>query len=461
MTILPVIMAGGSGSRLWPLSRLDCPKQFLALFNKDSLLQNTVSRLQGLNTLSPLIICNEQHRFFVSSQLAEKGFSHSGILLEPVGRNTAPAVTLASLYAIARHQDLILLVLSADHSIRNISAFQQAIRQGMEMVQKNKLVTFGVMPTQAHTGYGYIKKGKRFSPHAFEIAQFVEKPDEVTASAYLQSGEYLWNSGMFMFKASQFLQELDKYAPDILKQCQLALANMEQDLDFTRLNAEVFAQCRSESIDYAVMEHTQDAVVLPLDAHWSDVGSWQAIWEIGEKDLQGNVLQGDVVTLETENCLIRTDDKLVATIGVKDLVIVESKDATLVAPKHQSQQLTALLGLLKANQRQELQQHQSTYRPWGKSEKIAQGAGYQVRKVTLQPQGKIHPQRHQHRSEHWIIVQGTAMVQKGEEYVILKENQSTYIPAGVWHSIENKGKTVLEIIEVQIGECNENDIERQ
>lgn len=460
MKILPIIMAGGVGSRLWPLSRKDYPKQFLRLVNQDSLLQNTLTRLKGLDTLAPLIICNEEHRFFVASQLAEKGISPAGILLEPAGRNTAPALALASLYTKVHHQDPILLVLSADHSIQDLNAFHQAIRQGEALAKMDKLVTFGVIPTIPHTGYGYIKKGKPLSPTGFAVAQFVEKPNYIKATSYLQSGEYYWNSGIFMFKAHTFLQELAQYSPDILTTCQKAFAMPQQDGEFIRIDKDTFCQCPSESIDYAVMEHTKDAVVIPLSSPWSDVGSWQAMWEISPKDTQGNHLKGDVVAVESQNCLISAEEGLVATLGIKDLVVIATKDATLIAPKDRSQQLSLLLNHLKTQQHSAFEHHLTRYRPWGTSEALVAGEDYQVRKVIVKPKGKISLQRHKYRSEHWIVVAGVAHIQAGENSLALYPNQSTYIPAGIWHSVENNEERDLIFIEVQSGQCQEDDIER-
>ncbi len=455
--LIPVIMAGGSGSRLWPLSRLHYPKQFINLLGKDTLLQQTLQRLDGMGILPPYFICNEEHRFLVAEQLRSHNRKHSGILLEPVGRNTAPAIALSALSAIKNNQDPILLILAADHSVQDINAFQQTVLSGVSAANKGKLVTFGIVPNEPHTGYGYIKKGMSFDENGFLVDCFVEKPNLETAQGYLQSGQYLWNSGMFMFKASRYLQELEKFAPDILQCCKDSLDNSENDLDFTRIDKEIFASCRDESVDYAVMEHTDDAIVIPMDAGWSDVGAWTSIWDISKKDEDNNLLQGDTITINTTNSLIRGDNKLVATIGVKDLIIVDTKDAVMIADKNSVQDIKDVVNILKKEERSEYKQHREVYRPWGKHDHIADGEHYHVKKVTIKPNEKISLQAHYHRSEHWIVLSGTAVVHKNDKEFILTQNESTYIPAGSWHSIENRGKIPLEIIEVRSGDYLEED----
>ncbi|NWA04471.1 mannose-1-phosphate guanylyltransferase/mannose-6-phosphate isomerase [Pseudomonas gingeri] len=460
--LIPVIMAGGSGSRLWPLSRQLNPKQFLCLADAElSMLQATIKRLDGLDVALPRLICNEEHRFLAAEQLRRLGMENINILLEPIGRNTAPAVALAALQAAAEEQEPVLLVLAADHLIQDIETFQASIRQALPLALDGKLVTFGIVPTQPETGYGYIEKGESLDANGFEVARFVEKPDEKTARAYLDSGNYLWNSGMFMFRASRYLEELEKFRPDILASCRSALAVGAQDMHFTRVGVEAFTACPSESIDYAVMEKTADAVVVPLDAGWSDIGSWAALWEVGSKDAQGNVCHGDVLVEQTSNTFVHSQSRLVSTVGVDDLVIVETKDAVLVAHKSQVQNVKKIVDRLKSEGRCESLDHREVYRPWGVYDSIDKGSRYQVKRITVNPGAKLSLQMHHHRAEHWIVVSGTAKVTNGEKTYLVTENQSTYIPIGQVHTLENPGVIPLELIEVQSGSyLGEDDIVR-
>ena len=459
--ILPIIMAGGTGSRLWPLSRQLNPKQFLKLCGDSTLLQQTISRLDGLEASAPAIICNEDHRFMVAEQLRQLTVEDASILLEPVGRNTAPAIALAALNATQSGQDPVLLVLAADHYMADEAAFRQAVHAAAQFAEQNKLATFGIVPTHPETGYGYIQRGDSLTNSGFKVARFVEKPDLVTAQGYLAGGDYYWNSGMFMFKASAYLKELAEFRPDILDVCKKSLEAGQKDLDFIRLDAATFTQCPEDSIDYAVMEKTQEGVVVPLDAGWSDIGSWSALWQIGHRDEQGNVCKGDVLALGTHNSLIHAEHKLVATLGVDDLVVVETKDAVLVAHKNRVQDVKKIVEALKNDGRHEHMNHREVYRPWGIFDSIDNGKRYQVKRITVNPGAKLSVQLHHHRAEHWIVVSGTAMVTNGEDQFLVTENQSTYIPIGQVHCLENPGVIPLELIEVQSGSyLGEDDIVR-
>ncbi|MGB0834694.1 MAG: mannose-1-phosphate guanylyltransferase/mannose-6-phosphate isomerase [Psychrobium sp.] len=458
--ILPVIMAGGNGSRLWPLSRQLFPKQFLRLHGDDTMLQSTVSRLQDIEHQPPLIICNEEHRFVVAEQLRSAKLNHGQILLEPVGRNTAPAIALAAFNAVNQGQDPLLLVLAADHVIQNTDAFTQAVNQAAKLATQNKLVTFGITPTHPETGYGYIKAGEMENNSA-AVEQFVEKPDLATAQNYLHSGNYFWNSGMFMFKASIFLDELKQHRPDIYSACQSAMNNTSSDLDFIRIDKTAFELCPDDSIDYAVMEKTAQAMVVPMSADWSDIGSWSALWDIEEKDDNGNVCHGDVLNVDSRNSYINAQDKLVATVGLDNVVIVETKDAILVADKSKVQNVKNVVNELKAQGRSEVSEHREVYRPWGKYDSLDDGNRFKVKRITVKPGARLSTQMHHHRAEHWIVVTGTAKVIKDNEEVFLTENQSTYIPVGSVHSLENPGMVDLELIEVQSGGyLGEDDIVR-
>ena len=460
VSIFPAIMCGGSGTRLWPLSRALFPKQFLPLVNDTSMLQDTLLRLPK-NSCEPVFICNEEHRFLVAEQVRQLSQEQSTILLEPEGRNTAPAVALAAIHALEKDENAILLVLAADHVIQDTAAFHQAVEKASIAAQQGKLVTFGIVPTHAETGYGYIKKGGEQTSGTFDVAQFVEKPNTQVAESYLASGDYLWNSGMFLFKASRYLEELAKHRGDILENCQQAMTDVEHDLDFLRPNKAAFLASASESIDYAVMEKTDAAVVIPLDAGWSDVGSYSALWEVCPQDDDKNVLKGDVIAQQTTNSYIHSQNKLIATVGVDNLVIIDTPDAVLVANKDKVQEVKQIVEQLKKEQRPEAVLHREVYRPWGKYDSVDSGERFQVKRITVKPGAKLSVQMHHHRAEHWIIVSGTAKVTIDEKTVLLTENQSAYIPVGAVHALENPGKLPLEMIEVQSGSyLGEDDIVR-
>lgn len=461
--LLPIIMAGGTGSRLWPLSRELMPKQFLTLCGKSTMLQATLERLQDLTTELPIIICNEDHRFIAAEQLRQINKLQHNIILEPVGRNTAPAIALAALSAIRQGQDPLLLVLAADHVIQDNAAFLQAIDIATELAAANQLVTFGILPTTAETGYGYIRRGpaSAVSSVAFKVAEFVEKPSKDLAQQYLDSGEYYWNSGMFLFKASVYLAKLKEFRPAILAACEEAISKSEPDLDFIRVNKEAFSACPSESIDYAVMEKTTDAAVVPLDAGWSDVGSWSSLWDISAKDPHQNVLHGEVFQHNSIGNYVFAETGIVATVGLQNTVIIQTKDAVLVAHKDQVQDVKNIVQQLKNAGRTEHHIHREVYRPWGKYDSIDSGHRYQVKRITVKPNEKLSMQMHHHRAEHWIVVHGTAKVTINKQEQMLTENQSIYIPIGAVHSLENPGKIPLELIEVQSGAyLGEDDIVR-
>lgn len=461
--ITPIIMAGGTGSRLWPLSRELYPKQFLTVTGEQSMLQQTVARLSGLKHTAPVLICNEEHRFIAAEQMRIGGFAHSGIILEPVGRNTAPAIALAALQAVnnaAEGEEPILLVLAADHVIQNITAFESAVQNALPFAESNQLVTFGIVPTAPQTGYGYIRLGEQ-SGNAFTVSEFVEKPNLATAQEYLSSGNYYWNSGMFLFKASRYLEELAKFSPEILDVCKKSIAAPEQDLEFIRVNKAIFETCPDDSVDYAVMEKSKSVVVVPMDAGWSDVGSFSALWEVSAKDKNQNVIKGDVIAVDSSNNYIYAENKLVSTVGVDNLVIIETKDAILVANKDQVQNVKTIVEKLKGAGRTEHKIHREVYRPWGKYDSIDFGKRDQVKRITVKPGEKLSIQKHHHRSEHWIVVSGTASVLNGDKTILVTEDESTYIPLGTIHALENPGKIPLEMIEVQTGSyLGEDDIVR-
>ncbi|MFW0755445.1 mannose-1-phosphate guanylyltransferase/mannose-6-phosphate isomerase [Pseudomonas sp. H11T01] len=460
--IFPVIIAGGNGSRLWPLSRQLNPKQFLPLADTElSMLQATILRLRGLDAALPRLICNEQHRFLAAEQLRQLDMEQASILLEPVGRNTAPAIALAALQACSEAQDPILLVLAADHLIQDVPAFHASIQAARPLAADGKLVTFGIVPNGPETGYGYIEKGEAVGTGGFAVNRFVEKPDLATARDYLASGNFFWNSGMFMFRASRYLQELERFQPKILAACRAALEGGAQDMHFTRVDHNAFAACPEDSIDYAVMEKTADAVMVPLDAGWSDIGSWSALWDVSPKDAEGNVFKGDVLSQATRNSYVHADSRLVTTVGVEDLVIVETKDAILVAHKDRVQDVKKLVEQIKGDGRHEHINHREVYRPWGMYDSIDNGHRYQVKRITVRPGAKLSVQMHHHRAEHWIVVSGTAQVTNGERTYLVSENESTYIPIGQIHALENPGVIPLELIEVQSGSyLGEDDIVR-
>lgn len=454
--IVPVILAGGSGTRLWPLSRTLFPKQFLALVDEQSLMQKTLERLDPLACDEPLIICNEDHRFIVAEQL-RRCHRRGKIVLEPCGRNTAPAMAVSALLA---EDDPLLLVLAADHVIGKPQALVDAIESAIPAAQSGKMVTFGIVPTSPHTGYGYIQRGAA-EQGGYQVAQFVEKPNEPTAAAYLADGGYYWNAGIFLVRASQYLKELERYRKDIFDACQLATLAPSQDMDFIRLDAEAFSHCPSESIDYAVMEQTQDALVVPLDAQWNDIGAWSALWEVSAKDEDGNATHGEVMLENCKNSLLRSREKLVVGIGLENLVVVDTPDVLLVADRTQAHQVKHLVETLKAQGRSEVINHRKVYRPWGKYDSIDNGERYQVKHIRVEPGAKLSVQMHHHRAEHWVVVSGTAKVTNGERTFLVTENESTFIPIGVVHALENPGKVPLELIEVQSGSyLGEDDIIR-
>ena len=456
MSICSVIMAGGSGTRLWPLSRAAHPKQFLRLHGEETMLQATVKRLSGLDIQASITICNEEHRFFVAEQLREID-KLGPIILEPVGRNTAPAIALAALTA---KDDPLLLVLAADHVIQDESAFRASVMRAIPLAEAGKLVTFGIVPSAPHTGYGYIKRGKDIG-EGFEVDAFVEKPSSDVAQDYLSSGDFYWNSGMFLFRASRYLEELKKFRSDILEQCKLSVMEVKADLDFLRINKETFESCPAESVDYAVMEKTSHAVVVPMDAGWSDIGSWSSLWDISRKDTEGNATHGDVILHNSHNSYIRTDGKLVAAVGVKDLVIVATKDVIMVATKNSAQDVKLVVEKLKKSSRSEGEMHREVYRPWGKYDSIDSNNNYQVKRLTVNPGAKLSVQMHYHRSEHWVVVAGKARVHYGDKSHDLSVNQSTYHGKEVVHALENPGKVPLELIEIQVGHyLGEDDIVR-
>lgn len=464
--IIPVIMAGGSGTRLWPLSRKLFPKQFLSLVGEATMLQETLSRLdreqdEGESSVSePIVVCNDEHRFIVAEQLRQAGRDAKSIILEPVGRNTAPAVALAALDALSDNEDALLLVLAADHVIRDVSAFQDAIQRAASIAQEGKLATFGIVPRHAETGYGYIKSGA-MSEGAAIVEQFVEKPDAETAEEYLNAGCYFWNSGMFMFKASVYLEELERFRPDILGPITKAYEHHSRDMDFTRLAEEHFLLSPDESIDYAIMEQTDRAMVIPLDAGWSDVGSWSSLWDESERDGQGNAVHGDVLTHDSHNNLLFSDHKLIAAVGVENLVVVNTPDAVLVSAKDRVQEVKSIVQQLQKAGRSEGSLHREVARPWGSYDSIDTGDRFQVKRITVKPGAKLSLQMHHHRAEHWIVVSGTALVTIGDKETMLSENESTYIPIGVTHRLENPGVLPLEMIEVQSGSyLGEDDIVR-
>lgn len=465
--MIPVIMAGGTGSRLWPLSRSLYPKQFMALEGDASMLQVTLKRLQGLDCAPAIIISNEDHRFIVAEQTRLSGQQTGALILEPVGRNTAPAVALAAIEALSHDEDALLLIMAADHVIGNTAAFHEKVRMAQKIAEEGKLVTFGIVPTHAETGYGYIR-AKDLNSHAgkstsaaYQVAEFVEKPDLKTAESYFASKEYFWNSGMFMFKAKRYLEELAKFCPDILVSCEAAMEQTSRDLEFLRVDKSEFEACPADSIDYAVMEKTQDAYVVPLDVDWNDIGSWSALWDIAQKDEHNNVVKGDIILQDTSNSYINSSDKLVATVGLDNIVVVNTKDAILVATKDKVQNVKAVVETLKKQGRPEHYNHREVYRPWGKYDSVDNGDRYQVKRITVKPGAKLSLQMHHHRAEHWVVVSGTAKVIKGDETILLSENQSVYIPLGTLHSLENPGKIPLELIEVQSGSyLGEDDIVR-
>ena len=460
-TITPVLLCGGVGSRLWPVSRQGRPKQYLNLIGETSMLQQTLTRIESLAQTSPIIVCNEEHRFLVAEQVRQLGLTSPTIILEPEGKNTAPAIALAAIAASASDSEVNLLVLPADHYVGKPTALIDAIEKAASAASQGKLVTFGLVPSRPETGYGYIKRGEALAIDVSVLERFVEKPDQPTAEGYIASGDYVWNSGMFMFTAGQFLVSLAKFQPKMAQVCQRAMEQAERDMDFIRPDAEVFTTCPSDSIDYAVMEHTPDGAVVSLDCDWSDIGAWSALWQTGDQDSAGNVTHGDVVLNKTQNSYIRSQSRLVTTTGVSDIVVVETADAVMVADRHSVQDVKDIVNALKASDRSEADVHQRVFRPWGSYESLTSGAGFQVKRLIVNPGQQLSLQLHHHRAEHWVVVRGTAKVVNGDSELILSADQSTYIPLGVKHRLSNPGPEVLELIEVQSGSyLGEDDIIR-
>lgn len=472
ITVKPVILSGGSGTRLWPLSRQLYPKQLLPLVSEQTLLQDTITRLENFPNISDTVtvICNDAHRFLVAEQLREINIKADALLLEPVGRNTAPALTLAAIANRELGNDDILLVMPADHVIRDNESFQKALNEGALLADQNYLVTFGIVPDRPETGYGYIEQGEEIDEGlSFTINRFVEKPDIKTAQSYIDSGRFLWNSGKFMIKASVWLAQIGQFAPEILDACEQAYKKGKAELDFYRIDEEAFALCPSDSIDYAVAEKIIDsttenkikAAVIPLDAGWSDIGAWAELWQIGNKDDSGNVIQGDVFALNSENSMLFSQQRLIAAVGLKDIVVIETADAILVADRNQVQDVKKVVEWIKSEGREEHLNHRCVFRPWGNYDSIDMGERYHVKRITVDPGGVLSLQMHHHRAEHWIVVSGTAKVTRGDETFMVTENESTYIPVGTKHRLENTGSIPLEMIEVQSGSYfGEDDIIR-
>ena len=459
MNIIPIILSGGSGTRLWPLSRKNYPKQLLNLTDSHSLLQNTVLRVDHLS--SPIVVCNEEHRFLVAEQLLSIGVKDAKILLEPEAKNTAPAIALAALEAIKQNEESIIVVLPADHIIEDKIVFQKQLNVAVEEARQDKLVTFGVTPIKPETGYGYIKAAGKGDEASLAIDKFVEKPDLATAKDYVASGDYFWNSGIFVFQAKTFLQELKTFEPEMAKVCRQAFEQATSDLDFVRIPVEVFAQCPSESIDYAIMEKTARGVVVPFDSHWSDLGSWASLWESSSKDTNSNVKIGDVIEIDCKNSLIYGQDHLIAAVGIDNLIVVDTKDALLIASKDRSQDVKGIVEKLSANEREEHLLHREVHRPWGSYDSVDNGDRHQVKRITVKPGKSLSLQMHHHRAEHWVVVSGTALIQLGDDEKVLSEDQSIYIPLGTVHRLTNPGKVDLHIIEVQTGTyLGEDDIVR-
>ena len=459
--LTPVILSGGVGSRLWPISREFHPKQFLPLAGELSMLQETLHRTGDLEASAPLVVCNEEHRFMVAEQLRQVDLDAGALILEPQGRNTAPAVALAALHAIAQDPAAVLLVLPADHLIQDVDAFVAAVGKALPLARGGRMMTFGIIPTSPETAYGYIQRGESLAGGSFEINQFVEKPDKPTAQGYLDDGSYLWNSGMFLLQASTYLEELEKHAPQMLACCREAMAAAEVDMDFVRPAREAFLACPGDSIDYAVMEKTDRGAVVSLDCGWNDVGAWSALWDVAERDEQGNACRGDVIANNCSNSYLRSESRLIAAIGVDNLVVVETADAILVADRHTVQDVKSIVTQLKQLERPEATTHRRVYRPWGSYETLVTAGRFQVKRIIVNPGGTLSLQMHHHRAEHWVVVHGTAEVTCEDKVFMLGEDESTYIPLGHKHRLVNPGQTPLELIEVQSGEyLGEDDIVR-
>ncbi|MBF0177407.1 MAG: mannose-1-phosphate guanylyltransferase/mannose-6-phosphate isomerase [Magnetococcales bacterium] len=458
--IIPTILSGGAGTRLWPMSRRTFPKQFLKLASRErSLFQSAVLRLAGMAHVGhPILVCNQEHRFLIAEQVRSVGVTPGAILLEPAGRNTAPATACAALQALRTDAEGVLLVLPADHIILDEAGFRAAVARGLPAAESGHLVTFGIRPLHAETGFGYIQASEAVSlPGVHPVSRFVEKPDLDTAKEYLASGSYYWNSGIFMFRCDRFLAEMERHAPEVLAACRAAVDGATVDLDFLRLEPESFLSSPQISIDYAVMEKTNRAVVVPMEVGWSDLGSWTSLWEVGEADGEGNVVSGDVAILESTNCYLRSEDRLLAAVGLKDHVVVETSDAVLVAPMSRAQDIKEMVTHLNKTGRAEPRTHKKVFRPWGCYETINAAERFQVKRITVNPGKSLSMQMHHHRAEHWVIVKGTARVYKDEVAYLLAEDQSTYIPVGMKHRLENPGKIPLEVIEVQSGSYLEED----
>jgi len=454
--ITPVILCGGSGTRLWPLSRKLYPKQFISFFNKNSLFQNTVLRLQK-DFHDPIIVCNEEHKFLAADQLHKIKKEYSKIILEPVGKNTAPAIALAAMKA---KKNSLLLILPSDHIIDDYEIFNNLVLNASKLANNGKLITFGVIPNKAHTGYGYIKGGRKIE-NAQIVKKFIEKPSKQEALKYFKSKEYFWNSGIFLFNSSQFLEELKSFRPDIYDACKKSIQTSKTEQGFVTIDEKYFLKCPSESVDYALLENTLNAAVVPVEVGWNDLGSWGSLWDLSEKDHNGNALIGDIITQNTNNSYIRSDDKMVVTNGVENLVITATKDVVMIANKDDAQNISEIKSELINKNRSQWERHRRVYRPWGSYELISSGENYQVKKITIKPANGISLQTHQYRAEHWIVVAGTARVIRGEETFLLNSNESTYIPIGMVHSLENSESTDLEIIEIQSGSyLGEDDIKR-
>ena len=462
MQIVPVILSGGSGTRLWPLSRKQYPKQYLPLVSDNTMLQETILRLNGLDNLAdPIIICNADHRFLVAEQCQQIGIQNPTILLEPVGRNTAPAIAAAALQSRKQADDAVLLVLSADHVIQDVEVFHHAIEVASQQAKLERLVTFGVVPTMPNTGYGYIKTFGDIIDGAYKVEEFVEKPDLKTAQAYLKQGGYLWNSGMFVFKATTLVDKLAIHSPGIISSVNSAVDNAKQDLDFIRLDKKAFESSPADSIDYALMEKSDQVVVVPLDAQWSDIGSWSALYDIGAKDTNGNMIEGDVIARDTTNTYINANHHMVATIGVDNLIVVDTSDATFIATKDKAQEVKLIVESLQANDRDESAMHRKAYRPWGWYDSIETGKHFQVKRLHINPGAKLSLQMHHKRAEHWVVVEGIATITNDGKVFNLVRGESVYIPQQVKHSLENQSQQPLEVIEVQSGAyLGEDDIVR-